>query len=76
MGKYISIRGWFECEEHDVSKVKEICMEFTENCSDTELNYKQYVQYEYYKPHIYKINVNKINLDRKSKVFENITINY
>ncbi|WP_217560327.1 hypothetical protein [Paenibacillus sp. GbtcB18] len=39
MGKYISIRGWFECEEHDVSKVKEICREFTKNYSDTELNY-------------------------------------
>lgn len=39
MGKYISIRGWFECEEHDVSKVKEINMKFTENYSDTELNY-------------------------------------
>ncbi len=37
MGKYISIRGWFECEEHDVSNVKEICMDFTENYKDTEL---------------------------------------
>jgi len=39
MGKYISIRGWFEYEEHDVSKVKGICMEFTENYNDTELSY-------------------------------------
>lgn len=37
---------------------------------------KQYVQYEYFKPHVYEINVKNNNLDRKSKVFENITINY
>ncbi|MFB0867626.1 hypothetical protein, partial [Paenibacillus oleatilyticus] len=37
---------------------------------------KQYKQYDYYKSHSYEINVRNDNLDRKKKVFENITINY
>ncbi|GIO84661.1 hypothetical protein J25TS5_15930 [Paenibacillus faecis] len=34
------------------------------------------MQYKYYKPHIYKINVKNRNSDRKIKIFENITISY
>ncbi|MBG9941414.1 hypothetical protein ABE237_05525 [Brevibacillus formosus] len=37
---------------------------------------KQYKKYDYYKSHSYEINVKNNNLDRKKKVFENITINY
>ncbi|MGF9916147.1 hypothetical protein ABEX47_01325 [Paenibacillus ehimensis] len=37
---------------------------------------KQYKLYDYYKPHSYEINVKNKNLDRRKKVFENITINY
>jgi len=37
---------------------------------------KQYKQYDYYKPHSYEINVKNHHLDRKKKVFENITINF
>jgi len=38
MGKYVSIRGWFECEENDISTIKKVCEEFTKNYDDTLLS--------------------------------------
>lgn len=38
MGKYVSIRGWIECEEKDIEKIKEIRNYFIQNYPEYELD--------------------------------------
>ncbi|GED12592.1 hypothetical protein [Aneurinibacillus migulanus] len=46
MGKYVSIRGWFECEENDIGKIKEVCNYFSENHSENQLTHDKRKLYQ------------------------------
>ncbi|MCI1694298.1 hypothetical protein [Aneurinibacillus aneurinilyticus] len=38
MGKYVSIRGWIECEDGDLLKIKEVYDYFLDNYSENEIS--------------------------------------
>lgn len=39
MGKYVSIRGWLECNENNISEIKQICEDYTQNYSGLKIDY-------------------------------------
>ena len=46
MGKYVSIRGWFECEENDIEKIKEVCNFFGKKYSENDLSLEKRKMYQ------------------------------
>ncbi|OWR31284.1 hypothetical protein CDO73_07740 [Saccharibacillus sp. O23] len=46
MGKYVSIRGWLECEEHDIEKIKDINRKFVQREFTTKLDHEKRELYQ------------------------------